>query len=77
MLPSFYYLAGFQEFPYGSLCLPWDPPQLDKNEADKEFAIGLWAREQGAHTRGWPSRILYQLHFYLIGEDPKRKHKEP
>lgn len=43
-LPSFVYLAGEHELPAGSLDLPW--------EAGRRFAVGLFAREQGARVPG-------------------------
>ncbi len=43
-LPSFIYLAGAHELPAGSLDLPW--------AADRDFAVGLFAREQGARVPG-------------------------
>jgi len=43
-LPSFVYLAGEHELPAGSLDLPW--------AAGRAFAVGLFAREQGARVPG-------------------------
>ncbi len=43
-LPSFVYLAGEHELPPGSLDLPW--------AAGRRFAVGTFAREQGARVPG-------------------------
>jgi molecular chaperone DnaK (HSP70) len=43
-LPSFLYLAGAHELPPGSLDLPW--------AAGRDFAVGHFAREQGARVPG-------------------------
>ena len=44
MLPSFLYLPGPHDLPEGSLALPWD--------ATRDYAVGVLAREQGAHVPG-------------------------
>lgn len=43
-LPSFVYLAAGPELPAGSLDLPW--------ASGRDFAVGLFAREQGARVPG-------------------------
>ncbi len=44
LLPSFLYLAGQQEFPAGSLALPWDP--------QPQAVVGEFARRHGANVPG-------------------------
>ena len=47
LLPSFSYQAAPEEFPQGSLDLPW--------KHEKEFAVGVFARERGAEV---PDRVI-------------------
>ncbi len=44
VLPSFVYLPGAHDLPAGSTALPWD--------ADRTYAVGELAREQGARVPG-------------------------
>ncbi len=44
VLPSFLYLPGPHELPDGSTALPWD--------ADRPYAVGAFAQEQGAKVPG-------------------------
>ena len=44
MLPSFLYLPGVYDLPPGSTALPW--------AMDREYAVGEFAREQGALVAG-------------------------
>ncbi|HEY3189445.1 MAG TPA: hypothetical protein VGJ70_18300, partial [Solirubrobacteraceae bacterium] len=53
-LPSVLYLAGAHELPPGSLDLPW--------AADRTFAVGLLAREQGARV---PGRVVASAKSWL------------
>lgn len=72
VLPSFYYIADVQEFPYGSLCLPWDPPQLSQQQADQDFAVGMWAKDQGARV---PTRLIQSAKSWLCNPAASRKEK--
>src|SRR5262249_5416376 len=60
-LPSFLYLAGEHELPPGSLDLPWS--------AEREFCVGVLAREQGARV---PGRLVASAKSWLChgGVDP-------
>jgi hypothetical protein len=44
VLPSFLYLPGEHELPDGSTAVPWD--------AERDYAVGVFAREQGARVPG-------------------------
>lgn len=54
-LPSFHYQAARQEFPPGSLRLPWD-------SQDRETAVGIFAREQGKLV---PGRVIESAKSWL------------
>lgn len=54
LLPSFLYLPGEVELPAGSLALPWD--------RDRSFAVGAFAREQGASV---PARLVSSAKSWL------------
>ena len=54
LLPSFLYVPGKQELPEGSLVLPW--------AADTPFAVGTFARIQGAEV---PGRLISSAKSWL------------
>ena len=55
LLPSFLYLANAQEFPAGSLALPWAKKQA-------EFVVGEFARSHGAKV---PARLVSSAKSWL------------
>jgi len=55
VLPSFHYEAAAGEFPAGSLRLPWD-------RTEPKFAIGVFARDQGAKV---PGRLIASAKSWL------------
>lgn len=64
-LPSFYYLAGEGELPKGTLLLPW-------SQEEPDFAVGLWAREQGSKV---PTRLIHSAKSWLTNASANRKEK--
>jgi molecular chaperone DnaK (HSP70) len=60
LLPSFFYLPNDQEFPAGSLALPWDKKRKDavvgefaRSTAAKFRCGWLLPQKAGSVTRGW------------------------
>ena len=63
-LPSFCYLAGKDEFPKGTIDLPW--------AEERDFVTGAFARDQGGKV---PSRLVQSAKSWLCNRAADRKEK--
>ncbi|MDR3624789.1 MAG: Hsp70 family protein [Chlamydiales bacterium] len=64
LLPSFCYLAGDQEFPKGSLELPWG--------VEKRNVVGYFAKDEGVKT---PTKLVQSAKSWLCNASAYRREK--